>query len=316
MNGNNLKKKSARSLKLLLALGALPLSGFSLVSTLPVMAQSEVEETAEKDSENYLLHASATATDWYEKMEAYSPAKAVDGNPETRWATSNKIPGADLEAVMDGPVTVNCLDFREYSKDSDHLGPNVGFVTVYGRNSDYEDWVELSGQKTQVRSNRTMVFFDETTIRRVKVHLTTKDPQPGINITEIGLYKLADRILPEPSTEPTPQQKQMVDDGYTMFVHFGINTFAGSEWTYGDVPVSTYAPSAIDADQWVKTVKEAGMKTILLITKHHDGFCLWDSAYTTYDVGNPDAGSHIDVIKAVSEACEKYDVKLGLYYSA
>ena len=79
---------------------------------------------------------------------------------------------------------------------------------------------------------------------------------------------------------------------------------------------SVYNPTEIDADQWVKTAKEAGMKTVLLVSKHHDGFCLWDSAYTEYDVGNPESGSHENVIKAVSDACNKYGINLGLYYSA
>ena len=75
-----------------------------------------------------------------------------------------------------------------------------------------------------------------------------------------------------------------------MFCHFGINTYAGTEWTDGTVAPEVYAPPADiaeKADAWVKTARDAGMRYFLCITKHHDGFCLWDSKHTEYDVGNP-----------------------------
>lgn len=98
-----------------------------------------------------------------------------------------------------------------------------------------------------------------------------------------------------------------------MFIHFGINTFHDEEWTDGSKPASSYAPSAIDAEQWIRTAKEAGMKYVILIAKHHDGFCLWDSRYTEYDVAS--SGNPTNVIEAVAKACRKYDIGLGLYYS-
>ena len=98
-----------------------------------------------------------------------------------------------------------------------------------------------------------------------------------------------------------------------MFIHFGINTFHDEEWTDGSKPASSYAPSAIDAEQWIRTAKEAGMKYVILIAKHHDGFCLWDSRYTEYDVAS--SGNPTNVIEAVARACRKYDIGLGLYYS-
>ncbi|MCW3788228.1 alpha-L-fucosidase [Plebeiibacterium sediminum] len=121
------------------------------------------------------------------------------------------------------------------------------------------------------------------------------------------------RILPEPSSKPNSAQWEQINRKYGMFIHFGINTFVDMEWTDGSVPASTYNPTSIDAEQWVKTAKEAGMKYIILISKHHDGFCLWDSNYTTYDVAS--SGNKTNVIEAVAKACKKYDIELGLYYS-
>jgi len=120
-------------------------------------------------------------------------------------------------------------------------------------------------------------------------------------------------LLPVPSRQPNEAQLKQIERKYGMFIHFGINTFQDMEWTDGSKQVTSYKPSAINADQWIKTVKDAGMKYVILITKHHDGFCLWDSKYTEYDVGN--SGNTTNVVEAVAKACEKYNIGLGLYYS-
>lgn len=87
-----------------------------------------------------------------------------------------------------------------------------------------------------------------------------------------------------------------------MFIHFGINTFNNTEWSNGKLPVDSYRPSAIDAEQWIGTAYEAGMNYVVLITKHHDGFCLWDTDTTEYSVNYSPVKT--DVVKAVSEACK------------
>lgn len=120
-------------------------------------------------------------------------------------------------------------------------------------------------------------------------------------------------ILPQPSVRPSQAQQEQIARKYGMFIHFGINTFHDEEWTDGSKPASSYAPSAIDAEQWIRTAKEVGMKYVILIAKHHDGFCLWDSRYTEYDVAS--SGNPTNVIEAVAKACRKYDIGLGLYYS-
>lgn len=120
-------------------------------------------------------------------------------------------------------------------------------------------------------------------------------------------------ILPVPSTTPSAAQQQQIARKYGMFIHFGINTFHDEEWTDGSKPASSYAPSAIDAEQWIQTAKDAGMKYVILITKHHDGFCLWDSQYTDYDVAS--SGNPTNVVEEVAKACKKHGIGLGLYYS-
>lgn len=118
---------------------------------------------------------------------------------------------------------------------------------------------------------------------------------------------------PIPSNKPSKYQKEQIKRKYGMFLHFGVNTFHDMEWTDGTKPASSYRPTRIDADQWIRTAKEAGMTYVILITKHHDGFCLWDSKYTDYDVAS--SGNTTNVVEAVAKACRKYNIRLGLYYS-
>lgn len=120
-------------------------------------------------------------------------------------------------------------------------------------------------------------------------------------------------IVPVASDKPNKYQQEQIDRKYGMFIHFGINTFHDQEWTDGSKPASSYNPTAIDAKQWVATAKAAGMKHIILVTKHHEGFCLWDSKYTDYDVAS--SPNQTNVVEAVAKECKRQGVKLGLYYS-
>ena len=124
-------------------------------------------------------------------------------------------------------------------------------------------------------------------------------------------YAMAQVLIP--ATKPNLAQQDMIKRGYGMFIHFGINTFNNIEWSDGTLPVESYNPTNLDPDQWVRTAKEAGFRYVLLVTKHHDGFCLWDSKYTTYDVASSPVKT--DVVKAVSEACKKYGIGFAIYYS-
>lgn len=116
-----------------------------------------------------------------------------------------------------------------------------------------------------------------------------------------------------PSDAPNACQQAQINRKYGMFIHFGINTFNDTEWSNGKLPVRSYNPSGIDADGWIKNAYNAGMNYVILITKHHDGFCLWDTTTTSYCVNN--SPNKTDVVAAVATACKKYGIKLGLYYS-
>lgn len=121
------------------------------------------------------------------------------------------------------------------------------------------------------------------------------------------------KFYPEPSTEPNEGQLKMIQRRYGAFLHFGINTFNNIEWSEGTLPIESYHPDAIDADSWVKTAYEAGMNYVIGISKHHDGFCMWDTKSTDYSVRM--SSNTTDIMKAISDACHKYGIGFAVYYS-
>lgn len=115
---------------------------------------------------------------------------------------------------------------------------------------------------------------------------------------------------------PSPRQMIVEQMEFYAFAHFTVNTFTDKEWGDGTEPESIFNPTELNADQWVDALKSAGIGGLILTCKHHDGFCLWPSAYTEHCVKNsPFRGGKGDVVKEVSDACHRGGIKFGVYLS-
>ncbi|AQT70029.1 Sialidase precursor [Anaerohalosphaera lusitana] len=122
---------------------------------------------------------------------------------------------------------------------------------------------------------------------------------------------------PEPyGPVPTANQLDWHEMEYYGLVCYGLNTYTGQEWGYGDVSPDVFKPTDLDTDQWARVASQAGMKGLILVAKHHDGFCLWPSKTTDYTIAATSwKDGKGDILGDLAESCRKYGLKLGVYIS-
>jgi alpha-L-fucosidase len=120
----------------------------------------------------------------------------------------------------------------------------------------------------------------------------------------------------QPVPLPTAAQLNFQEWEFGMFCHFGINTFYAKEWSDGTLDPRGFAPTHLDARQWVQAARDAGMRYLVFTAKHHDGFCLWQTDTTDYSVrSSPWKEGKGDVVAEVAEACREVGLPLGVYLS-
>ncbi|MEZ5043787.1 MAG: alpha-L-fucosidase [Saprospiraceae bacterium] len=141
----------------------------------------------------------------------------------------------------------------------------------------------------------------------------------GLLILCLFVSACQEKEVPPPTPfGPLPAEKQLAwhELEYYAFAHFNMNTFTNMEWGLGSEKPAQFNPTQLDTRQWARICKAAGMKGIIITAKHHDGFCLWPSAYTEHSVKNsPWKNGQGDLIKDLAEACKEYGLKMGIYLS-
>ncbi len=149
-----------------------------------------------------------------------------------------------------------------------------------------------------------------------------------IIIIALLLFGLTNGVSAQTDYQPTQsnlEARQWFDEAkFGLFIHWGVYSILGDgEWVmnnqniaidaYEKLP-SFFNPTEFDAEAWVKMAKDAGMKYITITTRHHDGFSMFDSKVSEYNIVEKTPYGK-DILKQLAEACEKEDIKLFLYYS-
>ena len=141
--------------------------------------------------------------------------------------------------------------------------------------------------------------------------------QPIFSSIHIDLADTPEKIIYKAAhVIPTPNQYQALKNEFIAFIHFGPNTFTRMEWGSGKEDPAIFNLQNLDTDQWCRAMVAAGMKMVIITAKHHDGFCLWQSRYTTHGVmSSPFKDGNGDIMRELAASCKKYGLKLGIYLS-
>ena len=166
------------------------------------------------------------------------------------------------------------------------------------------------------------------------------DPEQEIISQGVHNYSAAETYVCPPDPAVLQQLEWFRDQKLALMMHFGLYCQPGMvaswalsdkdsdwsrhqvNWTDGETFKKQYFglnrsfnPVRFQPEEWAQMAEDCGFRYLLLPTKHHDGFCLWDSKYTDHDIANPAIEHKVDIVKAVSDACQKEGIAFSVYYS-
>jgi alpha-L-fucosidase len=223
----------------------------------------------------------------------YVAAMATDDDPQTRWGCPDGTTAARLEVDLGAPTAFGRVTISE-------LADRIRKFTLDYRDATNAPW------KTALAGSRVGAKFQQdfrTVVGRfVRLNITEASGPP--TIWEFNLH---------PGVISDARVKELQNLRWGMFVCWSFSTFSGKEWTPGITNLDLFHPTGCDTDKWVKTAREAQMGYILFLTKHHDGFCLWDTKTTDRKVTKSALGR--DVLAELKKSCDKHGIKLALYFS-
>jgi len=229
-------------------------------------------------------------------------------SPKRRWA----FPNQPIAQISGGAPYIRQLSSGETLLSYQAMKPGfVSQMVVYIGDSeavDFDHKTEPFGLPAKENGLWNSLFIKES------------DTVTAISTTCIdgksGIWAIDGRVVralhPQPA-DMAQRTEELKNLRWGMFICWSFSTFSGMEWTRDVKDVSFFRATEVDTEQWVRTAQEAGMGYILFLTKHHDGFCLWDTKTTDWKVTNAPLGQ--DVLAALRTSCDRHGIRLALYFS-
>ena len=153
-----------------------------------------------------------------------------------------------------------------------------------------------------------LMLADAAVLRGEVQPFNSQGIEPG-DAKEVVVAKAANVV-------PTPRQLAYLQRDFIAFIHWGPCAFTKREWGTGQEAPAIFKPSGLNTDQWCDAMKAAGMKCVVMVVKHHDGFCLWPTRYNRHSVmSSPWREGRGDVLKELVASCRKVGLKVGFYLS-
>lgn len=270
------------------------------------------------------LAARAKASTSAQRGTGFTPDLVTDGDNTTYWAAPDGTTEATLELSLPTTYTFNVVELREFLP----LGQRITSAQV-------EAWINgkwVSAGSCATVGNRALIRLPRIHTDKIRIHLKA---MACPTLSTVAVYhRPHDNYLLESKTEKEERMQWWRDAGFGMFIHWGAYAVPGGvhqgeevsgagEWIMNNanIPVPDYEPYArtfnpvkFNAREWATAAKAAGMRYIVITSKHHDGFCLWDSKVTDYDIMDTSPFKR-DILKELKEACDEAGIVLGFYYS-